>query len=350
MQEEEVAAEFPAADGEIRFAFRGNAAEYFRIWIVNVALTLLTLGVFSAWAKVRTLRYFYANTFLGGANFEYHARPLSILVARIFVFIVVIGGGYATENYLISSLAYTLLLALFLPWAMVRGLSFNARNSSYRNIRFSFRRDYGTPYLFYFLLAIGVGFFALPWMMRGWHSFKAERHQLGELRFVFCKPSIFPYIVALWLLPIMALLMILLLSLLYLKFPYVGEWEEHLNFAFITIFAAALILIFFYAQAILFLVFWCGIQTESGANFVCDFTAPRFAMILFTNFAATVLSLGLLHPWAKVRKTRFLATYIFMSAPPSALDEIFARRSAEEDALGEELDAAEGFDFDAGLV
>ena len=338
MQEEEVAAEFPAADGEIRFAFRGNAAEYFRIWIVNVALTLLTFGVFSAWAKVRTLRYFYANTFLGGANFEYHARPLSILVARIFVFIVVIGGGYATENYLISSLAYTLLLALFLPWAMVRGLSFNARNSSYRNIRFSFRRDYGTPYLFYFLLAIGVGFFALPWMMRGWHSFKAERHQLGELRFVFCKPSIFPYIVALWLLPICASFLIGFVFAAYHNAIVIA-------FAFVCI-----AFLFFYAQAVLFLVFWCGIQTESGANFVCDFTAPRFAMILFTNFAATVLSLGLLHPWAKVRKTRFLATYIFMSAPPSALDEIFARRGAEEDALGEELDAAEGFDFDAGLV
>ena len=44
------------------FSFTGTSAEYFRIWIVNVALTILTLGVYSAWAKVRTEQYFYGHT------------------------------------------------------------------------------------------------------------------------------------------------------------------------------------------------------------------------------------------------------------------------------------------------
>lgn len=34
--------------------FRGTIAEYFKIWIVNIALSLLTLGIYSAWATVRT--------------------------------------------------------------------------------------------------------------------------------------------------------------------------------------------------------------------------------------------------------------------------------------------------------
>lgn len=38
------------------FEFRGRGGEYFRIWIVNLALSLLTLGIYSAWAKVRTGR------------------------------------------------------------------------------------------------------------------------------------------------------------------------------------------------------------------------------------------------------------------------------------------------------
>ena len=37
-------------------AFHGSARDYFRIWIVNLCLTLLTLGIFSAWAKVRKKR------------------------------------------------------------------------------------------------------------------------------------------------------------------------------------------------------------------------------------------------------------------------------------------------------
>src|SRR5262245_36210186 len=61
------------------FEFRGEWREYFRIWIVNVALTVLTLGVYSAWAKVRTQRYFYGNTRVAGRAFDYQAQPLPIL-------------------------------------------------------------------------------------------------------------------------------------------------------------------------------------------------------------------------------------------------------------------------------
>ncbi|MGA3159250.1 MAG: DUF898 family protein, partial [Steroidobacteraceae bacterium] len=46
--------------------FRGEGGEYFRIWIVNLLLTLLTLGIYSAWAKVRKQRYLYSNTSVAG--------------------------------------------------------------------------------------------------------------------------------------------------------------------------------------------------------------------------------------------------------------------------------------------
>ena len=48
------------ADGGSRYQveFHGSGSEYFKIWIVNVFLTIITVYVFSAWAKVRTKRYF----------------------------------------------------------------------------------------------------------------------------------------------------------------------------------------------------------------------------------------------------------------------------------------------------
>ena len=39
-----------------QFTFTGTTREYFGIWIVNVLLTFVTLGVYSAWAKVRRQR------------------------------------------------------------------------------------------------------------------------------------------------------------------------------------------------------------------------------------------------------------------------------------------------------
>lgn len=36
--------------------FTGTGAEYFGIWIVNLLLTIVTLGIYSSWAKVRRLQ------------------------------------------------------------------------------------------------------------------------------------------------------------------------------------------------------------------------------------------------------------------------------------------------------
>ncbi|HSS66565.1 MAG TPA: DUF898 family protein, partial [Gammaproteobacteria bacterium] len=74
------------ADPErLRFEFSGTGGEYFRIWIVNVLLSILTLGIYSAWAKVRNKQYFYGSTTLDGASFEYTANPVNILKGRILV-------------------------------------------------------------------------------------------------------------------------------------------------------------------------------------------------------------------------------------------------------------------------
>ena len=42
--------------------FHGDGGNYFAIWLVNIFLSVITLGIYSAWAKVRTYRYFYGNT------------------------------------------------------------------------------------------------------------------------------------------------------------------------------------------------------------------------------------------------------------------------------------------------
>ena len=65
------------------FKFTGNAVEFFGIWVVNIALTIVSLGIYSAWAKVRTKQYFYGNTLLDHSAFQYLATPVQILKGRI---------------------------------------------------------------------------------------------------------------------------------------------------------------------------------------------------------------------------------------------------------------------------
>ena len=345
--------------------FRGTTGEYFRIWLVNIALSIITLGIYSAWAKVRTKRYFYGNTFLDGENFEYHANPVSILIARLILVAVVIGGSILAQSLgTAEDFYYSIVLFLLLPWAWVRGLSFNARNSSHRNIRFAFDRAYGFPYLFYVLLLTPVGWLLLPFLVRGYHEFKCARHRWGGLSFVFgCpqelssgnaqeKPPVWPYIVVFWLGPVVFIIACLLLVVVASPLSEENGGGSHAasNVAVSMIYLLAVVF-YFKIQAHMFRLFWNSVRTENGATFVCEFTAREFAYsILIVNFFATIVSFGLLHPWAKVRKTRFLANRIKIIAPSGALDDIIALRREKESALGEEFSSSEGFDFDVGII
>ena len=144
--------------------FTGSGWEYFRIWVTNTALTLLTLGVFSAWATVRTRRYFYGNTWLGDSAFNYTARPLTVLTGRIIVVAVLIALWVAQVFSLAYYLIGSLLLFLLFPWIAMRARSFRLRNSCYRHICWGFQGNYATAAKYYCLGPI-VGALSLGLMV-----------------------------------------------------------------------------------------------------------------------------------------------------------------------------------------
>lgn len=138
----EPASRDPLAPREMPLEFRGSAREYFRIWIVNLCLTLLSFGIFSAWAKVRKKRYFYSHTTLDGTPFQYLAQPVPILKGRI-VAAVLFGIYYISTHYFTVVMPYVLAAGLVLaPWVIVRSAAFNARYSAFRNMSFHFDGSY----------------------------------------------------------------------------------------------------------------------------------------------------------------------------------------------------------------
>ncbi|MBM3635844.1 MAG: DUF898 domain-containing protein [Alphaproteobacteria bacterium] len=126
---------------EHSFVFSGGTFTYFKIWIINVLLSIITIRIYSAWAKVRRLRYFYQNITLDGYHFDYHAELVKILIGR---FIVV--GTLILYNILVAiSPFFTILLIgyiFLLPVIINSSLSFSLRMTSFRDIRFGFRGDY----------------------------------------------------------------------------------------------------------------------------------------------------------------------------------------------------------------
>jgi uncharacterized membrane protein YjgN (DUF898 family) len=135
-----------AGKRELKLEFRGSTKEYFRVWIVNLCLTLLSFGIFSAWAKVRNKRYFYSRTVLDGTPFQYLGQPLPILKGRIIgavIFIVY----FISSHFLPAAVPYVFATcAVLAPWIIVRASAFNLRYSAYRNITFRFEGTYGEAF------------------------------------------------------------------------------------------------------------------------------------------------------------------------------------------------------------
>ena len=132
--------------------FKGSGSEYFKIWIVNLFLSIVTLGIYSAWAKVRRKRYLYGNTSIEGASFEYHASPITILKGRLIAVALLIVYSVLSELFPLLGFFLLILLLAFIPWIVWRSLRFNARMTSLRNVHFSFKGRLGKSYLYYLVI------------------------------------------------------------------------------------------------------------------------------------------------------------------------------------------------------
>ena len=127
---------------ELPLEFNASAREYFRVWIVNLCLTLLTFGVFSAWAKVRKKRFAYSHTTIGGTPLQYLGQPIPILKGRL---VAVVGFliYYVSSHFFTSLLPWVLGAGLIVaPWVIVRSAAFNSRYSAFRNMTFHFEAGY----------------------------------------------------------------------------------------------------------------------------------------------------------------------------------------------------------------
>jgi uncharacterized membrane protein YjgN (DUF898 family) len=129
----------PAPAFRARLVFDGQGAEYFRIWVVNLLLTLLTLGAYSAWAKVRKVRWFAQHTSLLGDRFDYHGDPWRILVGRLLALGLLVAWTFAFELSPWFGWAVFSLLLVAGPVLFAGAQRFKLANTSWRGLRFGFQ-------------------------------------------------------------------------------------------------------------------------------------------------------------------------------------------------------------------
>ncbi|MFO1323661.1 MAG: YjgN family protein [Burkholderiales bacterium] len=371
----------PEPDGTYvtRMTFTGRGDEYFRIWIVNLFLTLVTLGIYSAWAKVRKTRYFWQNARLDGYVFDFHGRPLAILRGRILALALLVAYSWAFEFSLAAGLVTIVVLLAIGPWLFVKAQQFKFGNTSFRGLRFGFaasNRDgyrYVLPILLmWFSTTIAtalmtsdrpgvVGAFSVlsiatvllvPAMHQRLKAFQHRYATYGERRFDFAPALVefyWVYAKGLLLLVLAGVLGATVLSVAMV--PFYARGSSHPPDWLLFASGIGVVLIVYvvawpFLAARLQQVVWAHTRVDD-VRFRTEIAAWPLFKVVLRNVVLTLLTAGLYWPFAAVALARYRVECMRVDcdAPLATIAAgTFARTSA---AVGDAT--ADAFGLDLGL-
>ncbi len=317
----------PAPRPTQRLSFHGAGGSLFGIHIVNVFLTIVTLGIYYFWAKVRVRSYLFSQTEVGGDRFAYHGTGKELLlgflkaVALIGVpfFLVRLGLDLIARGPIVravgASVSYLAIL-VFLAFATIGARRYRLSRTSWRGVRFSLRGqllDFIKLFVVGSLLStVTLGLY-FPFFDTRRHGFLVSHSYFGSQRFSFDgkgKDLFGPFLLA-----------------VALSIPTLG-------------------LCWFWYLARKQRYFWDHISF-GAAHFQCAVTGGKLFVLHLGNALLLVLTLGFGWPWVVVRNARFTCRYLVLQG---ALDLATVQQEAQAvsttgEGLAGILDA--GFDFGA---
>ncbi len=344
-------------DQEQSFGFTGTGGEYFRIWIVNLLLTIITVGIYSAWAKVRRLQYFSRNTWLNGSSFDYHGTPIAILKGRLLAVGMFAAYNIALKAMPLLGLAIALLIAAFMPLLLVKSFRFRFFNTSYRGLRFGFFGSVKEAYMKFLALPV-LTLFTLYLLAPFTHQrIKAYQHnnsRFGQTPFSFhAGAGGFYKTYFLTFLLFAAVAGVLSFAAYNLAHGVMPSGTGPANKKTFLMIAMAVYALLIVAGLLIVPFFVARLQnliwnnTSLGAHrFASTLSARGLAWIILTNFIGIILTLGLFKPFADVRLARYRLAHMAL-LPGDDLEAFLAGEQQKDGATGTET--AEIFDVDISL-
>jgi uncharacterized membrane protein YjgN (DUF898 family) len=356
-------------------SFKGTGSEYFNIWIVNLLLTIITLGIYYPWAKVRRNRYFYGNSVLDGRNFEYHATGLQLFkgflisMALFITYLIVRNISPATSMF------FVFIFSIAIPWIIWQGMKFNLYMTSFSNVRFSFVGALKESYTNFFLYPLGFGlanmivivlfvtidlllikiilgivFFTLlvytsAFLKKINTEYLLNNTKYGQGKFI-------AKLVVTDLINInfraIGLYILLLLPVIF-SIPVIETAFYEQNFIiFIVTYIwviLSLILVVTYKFVRERAYIFDKTKLDEKITFVSKLEVQEMMLVSVTNFLVVIFTLGLATPWAKVRMARLILENTKVSTED--IDN-YVSKQQQESSLGDQI--GDMFDVDVGIV
>ena len=331
--------------------FTGKASEYFGIWITNILLSIVTVGIYSAWAKVRTKKYFAHHTLIADTGFDYHAKPLNILKGRIIAVVLYSIYGFVSQASPLLAVIFLGLVFLATPWIILQSMRFNLRNTSHRGLRFNFVGKLNEAikiYIFYTALIVFTLGLILPFLNYRSRSFAINNTCFGLSRFQAQITARSFYLTYLKLGGWMILVAIGCSALLVLAHTVGLGFNLSALISFLPLLLLIVVIVGpgAYLKASLGKLVYNSTHLEIF-SFTCDWRARDLIWIYASNFILIVLSFGLLIPWSKIRSTHYLVSHMAVKGDTN-LDQFVAGKIDQLAATGQEI--GEFFDVDLPVL
>ncbi|GAB3774311.1 DUF898 family protein [Ramlibacter monticola] len=381
--------------------FSGSGGEYFRVWIVNVLLSVVTLGFYTPFARRRTAQYFYGHTVVAGSPLEFTAQQRKMVIG--FVLLVVLYGAFKFAEQTGQDTVASLMLlagAALVPWFWGSAMRFRLNATRWRGVRLQFTGSWGEVYraswpLFVIALAWIAAFMSIGalWpedgspgarlavrlsilfahvlaavlatvacLMRLEYNYKSLLVLRGRIggqpgRW---KP-VFGDFVRIWLATVGVFLLTLLVVGVVLALGLGGSIAALASLkkpGFLAVLiglaiAVGTVLLLFlasaparaYREARMFQLVWNNIGVSQVARFRCQLRAGRYMGLRLRNVFLTLLTLGFFRPFAVVAEYRMRTESVTLHVK-GGLDQLAGQLAREEQGLGDAIADAVGL----GLV
>lgn len=356
----------PTMSRRATFEFTGTAWGYSKLWLVNLLLTVVTLGIYGAWAKVRNNQYLYGHTQVDQHRLQYLAQPMQILMGRLFALGVLLVLSALSTLFPMLNIALLIVMVFAFPWLIMQGMKFTYRNTAYRNVRFEFTGTYMGALLHFLvfpIIALLTLYLAAPWAMKRIHQYLFGSCEFGGRPITLNTSNKVYYKAALvFVLVVMAFAAIFLGSIASTAMGMAGSMEglnpedkaQAMAMAVSGIIVPIMLLTYFMGflvQAIFNSMIRNHIvnnlSCEEVATFESNVTVKGYLVLMITNALLLLITLGLAFPATKARKIRYLSSCTTAILEPG-IEHLANTVEATKGAIGEE--AAGLFDADLSIV
>ena len=330
--------------------FSGKSGEYFKLWFVNMFLSIITLGIYSAWAKVRDTQYMYGHTSIDDNSFRFLATPMQILKGRIIAVVIFVLYMLLSNMNPALGIAMALAFLVALPWLIIQGLKFTLRMTAYRNVRFSFEGTYGGVIVHFVLLPI-LGaitlYLAMPWVVQQIQQYMHNNITYGGKHFE-QKSSAGQYYIAVLIAVGIALIGGAIIATFGGATIAVAAGGPSLGLLVVGLAAFALFgIVSAVYQSIIFNHLMATLEIENVVSFNAQMKVLPFAALVLTNILLIVVTVGLAIPIVKIRTNRYIASVTQVTIKPG-INKLTNTVEGQDSAIGEEVSGL--FDSDFSII